>query len=498
MSASLSLWWQARTARPIGLWIFVAGSLMTLGFAPFNLWPIALLSLALFHRLVMRASSLRQAAGAALVWGLGHQLTALYWIPWAFYRDGGDSLAAALGGGIPATLGLALYGTLVYVAVAVVTRLLAIRAPDYAETGFVATWLLLEIAKGLTPMGFPWLPLGAMWANWLPLLQLASLGSVHFISFILLCLAILLDGFSWRRWAWAALVIAACTGFGLLRLQAMVPDVSGERVRVIQPNVQSQHKWDPEKRREILATTMAIALNDDNLPATLVMPETAVPFYLELESDIRDGIASSLPPSTTLVTGTVRRDEDPQTFMPRFYNSIATLDDTGALNEAYDKRLLVPFGEYIPGRALLDLLPLPGTLRTLSASRIDYTHGSRDPQLKTPAGTAVGLICYEGIFPLFVASHAHGARYLLNITNDNWFTGTIALYQHASLARLRAVETGLPLVRAANTGISLVYDGYGRPVLRLPINTPAAADIRLPATVGPTVFSSIIETFFTP
>lgn len=492
MLSRLKHWAQQLLNRPLGAGIFALGALMTLGFAPFNLWPVALLSLVLFHRLVMRAASVRQAALAALVWGMGHQLTALYWIPWAFYKDADNSLLAAVGGGVPALLGLALYGTLVYVAVAVVTRLAATHAPRYANCAFITVWLVLEILKGLHPMGFPWLPLGAMWSGWLPLLQVASLGSVHFISLLLLVMAVLLDGWQPRRWLAACALLAACAGFGALRLQAMVPDVSGERVRLVQPNVQSQHKWDPEKRHEILATTMAIALNDDDLPATLVMPETAVPFYLDLEDDVHMAIAASLPASTTLVTGTVRRDEDPTSFMPRFYNSIATVDDTGNLDEAYDKQLLVPFGEYIPGRSLLDLLPLPTPLRTLSASRIDYTHGTRNPQFKTPAGTAVGLICYEGIFPFFVARHAHGARYLLNITNDNWFTGTIALYQHAALARLRAVETGLPLVRAANTGISVVYDGYGRNVLHLPIDAAAAADIRLPATVDGTLFSSLM------
>lgn len=491
----LKLWVRRRLHRPVGMWIFLLGALMTLGFAPFNLWPLALLSLIVFHRLVMTAGSVRQAATAALVWGMGHQLTALYWLPWAFYKDAGGSWLAAIGGGIPALLGLALYGTLAYVAVATLTRFTGERAPRYANIVFVVVWLAFEIAKGLTPMGFPWLPLGAMWSGWLLLVQVASLGSVYLISFLLLLMVVLLDSLKPRRWLIAALLLAACAGYGALRLQAMVPDVSGERIRVIQPDVQSQHKWDPEKRHEILDTTMAIALNDDDLPATLVMPETAVPFYLDLEDDVRMAIATSLPPSTTLVTGTVRRDEDTTTFMPRFYNSIATLDDQDNLDEAYDKQLLVPFGEYIPGRGLLDILPLPGPLRTLSASRIDYTHGNRAPQFKTPAGTAVGLICYEGIFPIFVARHARGARYLLNVTNDNWFTGTIALYQHAALARLRAVETGLPLVRAANTGISVVYDGYGRSVLRLPINTPAAADVRLPATVGGTVFSSLMGVF---
>jgi apolipoprotein N-acyltransferase len=168
------------------------------------------------------------------------------------------------------------------------------------------------------------------------------------------------------------------------------------------------------------------------------------------------------------------------------------LSVSGTLNEAYDKHLLVPFGEYIPARGLLEsVLPVP--LRTISQSRLDYAAGVRDPRIATPAGVAVALICYEGIFPLYVGTHAAGARYLVNVTNDNWFTGTIALYQHAALARLRAVETGLPLVRVANTGLTLVVDGYGRVVRRLPINTPTYGDVGLPPIAPQTPFTELLE-----
>jgi apolipoprotein N-acyltransferase len=158
--------------------------------------------------------------------------------------------------------------------------------------------------------------------------------------------------------------------------------------------------------------------------------------------------------------------------------------------------LLVPFGEYIPGRTLLDSLPLPLTLRTFSQSRIDFTHGSRSPLLPTPAGYGLALICYEGIFPLHVGRYAPEARYLINVTNDSWFTGTIALYQHAALTRLRAVETGLPVVRVANTGITVVFDGVGREISRLPINTAAYLDVHLPKPLDETPFIKLLKVVF--
>jgi apolipoprotein N-acyltransferase len=289
---------------------------------------------------------------------------------------------------------------------------------------------------------------------------------------------------------------------GFMRLTTHKDAASGEMVRVVQPNIQSAHKWDAQKRWEFLQETLAVGLAGDassTTPKTVIMPETAVAFYLDEEEDVRQAlterIAARLPSDGGLVTGTVRREVDMTTFAEHYYNTLAVMDTKGILRGWYDKRLLVPFGEYIPGRSWLERLPLPVAIRTISQSRIDFTHGTRSPVLPTPAGLAVGLICYEGIFPLQVAEAAQEARYLINVTNDGWFTGTIALYQHAALTRLRAVETGLPMVRVANTGITIVYDGYGRVLAKLPINTPAYADVALPQPLNETPLVRLIGFF---
>lgn len=177
----------------------------------------------------------------------------------------------------------------------------------------------------------------------------------------------------------------------------------------------------------------------------------------------------------------------------QFYNGLTVLYADGSLGGWYDKQLLVPFGEYIPLRKVLDALPLPMPIKVMSQSRLDFTAGTASPLLTTPVGVALGLICYEGIFPYHVAKHAYGARYLLNITNDNWFTGTTALGQHATLERLRAVENGLPLVRVANTGQTMVVDGYGRVVRQLPINMAAFMDVPLPPALHPTILARLLH-----
>lgn len=468
------------SARPLGVWIVLLGMLMTLGFAPFGLWPLSVLSLAGLWLLVKHARNHRQAAAAALVWAMGHGITALYWLPWAFYKDMG-SWAAAIGGGGAAVVGLAFYNGLTAIVASVAAYACGRRAWVWG-----AAWVAVEFVKGLSPLGFPWLPVGAVWAGSLPFLQSAAVVGVWGMSALVLVLAVLVSEARAWRWLAASVLVLAVGLSGQARLANFTTPVAEEEpvVRVVQPNIQSAHKWDARKRWEFLQETMELALPGATPPpATVILPETAVAFYLDEEEDVRVALADALqeymPLDGALVTGTVRREVN-EGEPTRYYNSLTVMQPSGRLVDTYDKRLLVPYGEYIPFRGLLDLLPLPAPVRVLSQSRLDYSAGVRDPHLPTPAGVAVGLICYEGIFPLQVLRAAAGARYLINITNDNWFTGTIALYQHAALARLRAVETGLPLVRVANTGLTVVFDGYGREVLRLPINVAARADVALP------------------
>lgn len=499
-SVRASVWLNNRTQHPIGVWVFLLGACMTLGYAPFGLWPVALLSLAGLWWMVRHASSAKQAMGAALVWGLGHYISALYWLPWAFFKDSGGSWLAAIGGGVPAVLVLALFSTLTYMIASYISYALLRRdRATAAGCAWVITIVVLEFLKGLHPMGFPWLPVGAIFASSLTLMQTASLGGVWLLSTLGLSLAVLTTSGHRRAYIAIATVIVLMAGYGTWRLHSIPMKTSGERVRVVQPNIQSAHKWDPQTRLSFLQDTLKTALdnNDGPAPRTVIMPETAVAFYLPEEDDVRTAIATrlaaSLPADSGLITGSIRRGPNPGKPLPKFYNSFVAMDERGVLRGVYDKQLLVPFGEYIPLRDWLEKLPLPMPLRTLSQSRIDFTHGTRSPLLPTPAGEALGLICYEGIFPWHVARHAEGARYLANITNDGWFTGTIALYQHAALARLRAVETGLPLVRVANTGLTLVYDGLGRELLRLPINKAVRADIDLPPRLPATPLLNIIN-----
>jgi apolipoprotein N-acyltransferase len=480
----------------IGIWVFFIGMFTTFADAPFALWPVGLATLAFLYGLVRRASGPRQAFGAGLVWALGWQVAALYWLPRAFYLDADRSVAAAVFGGIPALLGLALYGALGIGLVCALARWTParVRAP-----AFVAAWLALEVAKSLSPYGFPWLPLGAMFAPDPWLAQLASLGGVYLLSLLALAVAVLASRLSPARWLAALALLGLSAGFGAWRLHQAPAVGQGATalIRVVQPNIQTPSRWDPHLRYQYLLAALQVAFPPGitSKPALVVMPESAVAFFLDEETPIRGLVASHLAPGQVMLTGTVREEVPPTARDPRdnrYFNSLMAVGADGKILDLYDKHLLVPFGEQIPFHSLLNRLPLPFDLRTVSQSRLDYTPGTAAPLLMTPAGPALGLICYEGIFPLYVAQWAAHANFLVNVTNDNWFTGTIALAQHANLARLRAIETGRPLVRVANTGITLVADGYGRTVATLPVNTIAVADVPLPPALPATPFLRLV------
>jgi apolipoprotein N-acyltransferase len=214
----------------------------------------------------------------------------------------------------------------------------------------------------------------------------------------------------------------------------------------------------------------------------VIWPETAVPFLLPDTTEVLDAVAEIVPPGGLLLAGAPRRAvEGGET---RLWNSLFAIDDQGRVAGVYDKRHLVPFGEYVPLRSLL---PLP----RLAQGGSDFSPGSGGRSLRLPGlPEASALICYEVIFPGRVVDGGSDAKWLLNITNDGWFGTSSGPYQHFAAARARAVEEGLPLVRAANTGISAVVDAYGRTIAHLALNRAGVIDAPLPrALEKKTLFS---------
>ena len=208
----------------------------------------------------------------------------------------------------------------------------------------------------------------------------------------------------------------------------------------------------------------------------LIWPESAFPFLLTREPDALAQIAALLPEGTVLITGAVRAPElPPGQKVERAYNSIYVIDHDGSILSVYDKIHLVPFGEYLPFQdflerlGLMQLTKLPG----------GFIAGDRRRAMEVPrAPRMLPFLCYEIIFPGEAMPGSERPGWMINLTNDGWFGISSGPYQHLQQARVRAIEQGLPLVRAANTGISAVIDPLGRIIKSLPLGAEGVMDAR--------------------
>ena len=337
-------------------------------------------------------------------------------------------------------------------------------------------WVLADLARQFVATGFPWNPLGSVWE--FPgrlgdiMIQPASLVGVHGMTLATIMLASTpLLGWAWR--AGGLGVLALWCGFGIVRLDQPMPPGPDLTVVLIQGNVAQGQKWDRALmvsifRRYLDLTRQGVALADGR-PAVVVWPETASPALLQSDPEARELIAEAANGATALV-GSVRFDERDH---PR--NSLFALGASGVIEAIYDKWHLVPFGEYQPEWLPVGIQVVPGG---------GFARGPGPRTLRIPGLPPVGvLICYEAIFSGQVVDEQDRPSWMVNVTNDAWFGDFSGPRQHLAAARLRAVEEGLPLMRAANTGISVGFDARGHELGRLEMRTTGVLRLRLTAPV---------------
>jgi apolipoprotein N-acyltransferase len=293
-------------------------------------------------------------------------------------------------------------------------------------------------------------------------------------------------------------LLLVLAGFGAWRVPSQpVADVAGVRLRIMQPNLPQDEKFRPENRDEIMRRYLAVSdgPGEGGLGASgathVIWPESAFPFLLHRDPKALAQIAALLPSGVTLVTGAARMEEPlPGESAGQFFNAVQVIRDDGTILASYDKVHLVPFGEYVPD--LLNALIRAVGLRQFVHIPGGFTPSERRRPLEIPGLPPVGAsVCYEAIFSGDVLPEGPRPSVLLNVTNDAWFGDTPGPRQHFAQARLRAVEEGLPLVRAANTGISAVIDPYGRVIASLPLGQEAILDSSLPVAIGPSVYTGL-------
>ena len=341
----------------------------------------------------------------------------------------------------------------------------------------LAGWIgLAEVARSLLFTGFPWALLGHVWIG-TPIAQLAGFVGPFGLTAVTLAAATCL-ALAPRR----PLAVIPLLGLPVLWLTldpGPLPSApeAGPLVRIVQPAVPQDEKWSAGAAAQFADL---LALSAAEPPAALtVWPETALPWVIDLEATPDLAALADLPGA--VATGVVRWQDE------RYFNSLAVFGAGGGLAARYDKWHLVPFGEYLPAGALLSRIGLRGLAEFLPGG---FSTGTGPATVEIPGiGPASALICYEGIFAEEVNAVRTRPRLLLLVTNDAWFGTRAGPQQHFAQGRLRAIEQGVPMVRAANTGISGVIDGRGRVVASLGLGEKGALVAPLPPALAPPLYS---------
>jgi apolipoprotein N-acyltransferase len=455
---------------------FLWGLASALALPPWHLLPILLVSVPAFFRLVEGAKTWRQAAWLAWLFGFGLNLVGLYWITEPMLTE-----VATFWWLVPFADPLLSFAVAFYM---IIPALAAFFTPG-RRLGrvfvFAGAWVISDLLRQFLFTGFPWNLWGTDWA--IPgflgnvFLQPACLVGVHGLTlFTVLLAAMPLFG---RRGGFAACAgLALWTGFGAARLAEPVPQ-SGVTLALVQPRFPVPGLYD---RASMMARWHQLeAMSAAGLRAgatAIVWPEGASPWLLDEDTAARAQLAQ-VTGTATVLAGAAR-----EVSATDFRNSLVVTDGPGPAEAIYDKWKLVPFGEYMP-----KWIPVKITPDVLSSG---FTPGPGPKTLHLAGLPPVGpLICYEAIFSGEVIDEADRPAWLVNITDDSWFGGSAGPKQAFADARLRAVEEGLPLARAANSGITAMIDPFGRITGMLPLGAQGVLVSALPGALAPSLYSRL-------
>ena len=468
--------------RPLMLfWHLLAGAFASLSLPPLFLLP-AIFALSIPLLAYLKAGSRMQASmifGAA---GTGWFLASTYWVSHSLIVDSPSPTTWVLAPFIALALALILA---VFWAIAAMFSWSFGRRPVARLFWFIASFSLAEWARGFVATGFPWNLTGSLFAFDLASLQVASVIGAYGLCVIALF-------FAWvpvfwilghRRFAVMFLILPLVLAtFGAARLANshdghLVSSVS--MIRLVQPAIPQADKWDRSKRQLHLDRLVSLSRQGDAVPKLVIWPETAFAGFASRNQSLFDKTIRNATQNDGVVITGIPRFGDGRTLL----NSAIMIDHDSAIKAVYDKRHLVPFGEYMPFRKWLPFLePIVGP--------IDFVPGENNSLMRLSGyGSMQMLICYEVIFAGAVIGREMRPDMMINITNDAWFGQSAGPWQHLVQAQMRAVEEGLPLMRVANTGITAGFDSYGRTLGQMGLGTKGFLDLPVPPALPPTLFA---------
>ncbi len=477
-----------------------AGFLLTLAFAPINFFLALPISFSIFYFLLEQEGlTKRKIFSLGFIFGFGHFFSGIYWIAASLLVD-----AAQFGWLVPFALTiipsiLAVYFGLVALSYKFLIAKFKINSAYQKILLFALLFVIAEILRSNLLSGFSWNLLGYTWMFESHFAQLGSVFGVYGLSFFAILVALLPTLF-WKRKAefadkiFAAFVLCFLFGnliFGIFYIDdkkiVTFPDT---KIRLVQSNVKQEIKWVNEQKRQNLFKHifMSNAKNFDDIDV-VIWAETSVPYVVNNDDALLEYLRQAIPNNGILITGGLHLEpnEEKEKF-PNVWNSVFVVSQKG-ITQNYDKHHLVPFGEYVPFYKFLSFLFLDEAIDSITGGGSGFSEGKGAQTLLADNFTFSPLICYEVIFSSEVVDHKNLPDIFINVTNDAWFGKTSGPYQHFDMARMRAIEYGIPLIRVAGTGISGLVDPYGRVVAKIGLNKEGVLDVNLIKNTRSTIYA---------
>lgn len=473
----------SRRFQAICLISLSAGLLSSLGFAPVSFWPVTIMGIMALMAVADGLRCRRQIFCVGWAFGFGQSALSIHWLAQAFQYQA--SLPDWTGWA--AVLVLSGYLALFPALALTFARWLAPDGPAFRLLAFPGAWVLAEWSRGWLFTGFAWNPLGVIWIDVPIVAEIAGWIGATGLSGLTVALAgsLLQSARSHRLFLGLQIAVLVFVAIAPRPASPSGAKTVGTRVRIVQPNIGQDEKWQGDLSRRHRRTLLALSgrPRGDDLARLIFWPEAAIAEEIERAPHIRKELAAMLGPRDLLLTGGIAIEQLAGGGTPTATNSMFVVDSNAEIVVRYDKTHLVPFGEYVPSFAKWT------GLDRFAAGAVEFREGAGPRSLVLPGLPKVAVnICYEMTFPGKVVDPADRPGFIFNPSNDAWF-GRWGPPQHLAQARLRAIEEGLPVIRSTSTGISAIIRNDGSVASSIPLDTAGAIDADLPPSGLPTLFS---------
>lgn len=487
----LSHWLDNRTPKQDYLLCFVLGALNALAMPPVYCLPILLITFPVVIFLLDKSLTGKQVFFKTFLFFFAFHVAGLYWINFALFVDIKNNwwvIPFALSG-LPFLMAL-------YPSIAAFIWYRLAWTGSTRLVALIVLWAMSEWVRGWAFSGFPWNLWGYAWVFFTPVLQSVSLFGIYGLTFLTIACACI-PAFFMRHYhdRFGRMIVMALiatmlglTSWGMGRLAQDLPQSTQPfNIRIVQPNIAQETKLSPAMRYEHEKRLWRLTLTpSDVTPHMVIWPETAIPLFTTFDvRRLEAALQAALSSKTYLAAGALEIETEEDTGRHRIFNRIGFYQNDGYREASYDKFHLVPFGEYLPFEEYWPVRPV-----AFSGGSMKPGAGLQTIRLNNIPPFSP-LICYEVLFPGETTLKKDRPQWILNATNDSWYGNTSGPYQHLAITRTRAVEEGLPVIRAANTGVSAVIDPMGRIVQSLALNHEGVIDQTMPAFLAPTLFARL-------